>query len=457
MFFLRNAFLFLTVVFSISYGQVFVKPSEITYLEVDYNGTLVAGENQTIQFKATDAYGNPSNNTGIADKIKVVSDGLTLDKNEIYPSEIINGKFSIKINGKKAGDYTLKFFLNDKPIILKVLPTNALVASLRLKVINNKADFVIITSPDTFLPGYPYTIKISFYDKEGNPVITKYHLNQSFTIVANGTSKDVNINDFVGETYQYEITPYLTTEFNIDVIDKSINKKVASKVIQPEIQQIGKIDVEIPNDIEVGKPFKIRLKALDTKGRLIKVYDKIGKDITLKTSGTGELIPNKVPKEAFSDGVAEIDAIYTKSETITIQPVLEESLFKQMVSQEKPKAESQVKKEIEAKKEESKPKEKTLIKLKFPQEVGNIGRVVELTKTEDSFSLKAIFSKRDLDYEIKKYEKEIKLKDKVIGKLVFFEDPDHNVKIDILLDTKKYSVKYKLLPKNTLEVEIEEI
>ncbi len=137
----------------------------------------------------------------MADKIKVVSDGLILDKKEIFPSEIKNGKFNLKVNGRKSGDYTLKFFLNEKPIILKIIPTNALVASLRLKVINNKADFMVITSPDTFLPGYPYTIKISFFDKEGNPVITKYHLNQSFTIVANGTSKDININDFPGAKF----------------------------------------------------------------------------------------------------------------------------------------------------------------------------------------------------------------------------------------------------------------
>jgi hypothetical protein len=453
---LRNVLVFLILISSLSYGQVLVKPSEITYLEVKYSDTIVAGESQIIEFNATDAYGNPSNNTGLADKIKVVSDGLILDKNEIFPSEIKNGKFNLKVSGRKSGDYTLKFFLNEKPIILKIIPTNALVASLRLKVINNKADFMVITSPDTFLPGYPYTIKISFFDKEGNPVITKYHLNQSFTIVANGTSKDVNINDFPGEVYRYEIIPYITTEFSVDIIDKSNNKKVATKVVQPEIQKIEKIEIELPNDIEVGKPFKIKLKAVDTKGRIIKVYDKIGKDVLLKTSGTGELIPNKVPKEAFLDGIAEVDARYTKSESITIKPVIESS-SEELKSPDQPKPKPQTKEEKKEFKEEVKPKEKASIKLKFPLELGNIARIVELTKTENSLSLKAIFSKRDLDYEVKKYERDIKIKDEIVGKLVFFEEPDHNVKIDILLDTKKYGVKYKLLQKNTVEVEIEEM
>lgn len=314
-----------------------VKPGEITYLEVKYSDTIIAGEPQNIEFKATDAFGNPSNNLGLSDKIKVVSNGLILDKLEIYPTEIKNGVFTLKVNGRKTGDYSIQFLLNEKPIIIKVQPTNALTPTLRFKVINNKADFVIITSPDTFLPGYPYTVKVSFYDKEGNPVITKYHLNQSFVITANGNSKEVNINDFIGETYEYQIIPYLTKEFSIEVIDKSTNKKVASKVVQPEKQEIGKIDVEMPLDIEVGKPFKIKLKVSDTKGRLIKVYDKIGRDVILKTSGSGDLIPNKVPKEAFSDGVAEVDVIYTKSETISIYPEIEGS--SKPVEAEKPQKE----------------------------------------------------------------------------------------------------------------------
>ncbi|ACN98128.1 hypothetical protein SULAZ_1358 [Sulfurihydrogenibium azorense Az-Fu1] len=453
MVFLRTIFIVALFIISFSKAQVLVKPGEITYLEVKYSDTIIAGEPQNIEFKATDAFGNSSNNLGLSDKIKVVSNGLILDKLEIYPTEIKNGVFTLKVNGRKVGDYSIQFLLNEKPIIIKVQPTNALTPTLRFKVINNRADFVIITSPDTFLPGYPYTVKASFYDKEGNPIITKYHLNQSFVITANGNSKEVNINDFIGETYEYQIIPYLTKEFSIEVIDKSTNKKVASKVVQPEKQEIGKIDIEMPLDIEVGKPFKIKLKAYDTKGKLIKVYDKIGRDVILKTSGSGDLIPNKVPKEAFSDGVAEVDVIYTKSETISIYPEIEGS--SKPVEAEKPQKEIKQEKKQEVK-ETPKSKEKTSIKLKFPSEVGTIGRLVELSTTEKGVSLKVIFSKRDLDYEIKKYEKEITINNKTVGKIVFFEEPDHNVKIDVLVDTKQYNVKYQLLPKNSVEVEIEE-
>ncbi|MGC8735149.1 MAG: sugar-binding protein, partial [bacterium] len=100
--------------------------------------------------------------------------------------------------------------------------------------------------------------------------------------------------------------------------------------------------------------------------------------------------------------------------------------------------------------------EKTSIKLKFPIELGDLSRIVETTKSENSVSLKAIFSKRDLDYEVKKYEKEISINSKNIGKLVFYEEPDHNVRIVLYLDTNKYNVNYKLTGKNSVEVEVEE-
>ncbi|MGC8942325.1 MAG: sugar-binding protein, partial [Sulfurihydrogenibium sp.] len=94
---LRVFLILLIFILNFANAVVFVKPSEITYLEVNYNDMIVAGESQTIEFKATDAYGNPSNNTGLSDKIKIVSNGLMLDKNEIYPVDIKNGKFTLKV------------------------------------------------------------------------------------------------------------------------------------------------------------------------------------------------------------------------------------------------------------------------------------------------------------------------------------------------------------------------
>lgn len=441
---------FLTFIFfKFSSAEVKIKPSEISYLEINYKNTIVAGENYTLSIKATDAFGNLSNNFGLASKIKVNSNGLEIDKSEFLPTDIKNGEFKLTVKGKKVGNYYLTFYLNDKPLIIKIQPLEALYSSLPFRVINNKAENVIIESRDTFLRGHSYTIKVSFYDKECNPVLEKSHINQTFNISANGINKTIGLNDFTGNTISYDIIPYTTIKFDIVVQDSENKKILASKTVQPEIQTIGKIEIDYPNEIEAGKPFNIKLKALDTQGRLIKVFDKIGKDIKLKVNGTGKLLPDTVQKEAFADGYAEIQAIYTKSETISIEPIIFgiekiEKIVNQEIKKEK---------QIEYKHIEKKEKRQTSLKLKFPLELGTLSKVDLESKKDNTYIYTAKFSKRNLDYKVKKFEREITIDKENIGIIKFSEDERHNIKIEISLK-EGFKPNISLLNKNTIELKV---
>jgi hypothetical protein len=466
---IKALFLFILFLINFSYAQVSIKPGEISYIEVQYNNILVAGETYNITLKFTDAFGNPSNNFGLASKIKAVSNGLEISKSEIYPGDIKNGETIITVKGKKAGFYSLTFFLDEKPLILKVLPLEALTSSMNFRVINNKAETAVIESKDTYLPGYPYEIRISFFDREGNPVLEKSHINQTFLINANGSAKEVNINDFNGNVYKFDILPFVVEDFNIVVQDKSNKNILASKTIKPEIQTIGKIEVIAPSETEAGKPFSIEIKVYDTQGRLIKVYDKIGKDIKLKVNGSGRIIPDIIPKEAFVEGVAQIQAIYTKSETINIEPVILGSnssinVEKKTKKEEEKKIVEQPKKEQELQSEkkseqipEKKEKKITTVKLKFPLELGIISKVNLISSKESNYIYKIYFSKRNLEYEVRNYEKDIFIGKENIGKLNFVEDKDHNIVLNISLKDN-YSAEASLLKdsKNTVEVKVVE-
>jgi hypothetical protein len=465
---IKVLFLFILFVINFSFAQVSIKPGEISYIEVQYNNILVAGETYDIALKFTDAFGNLSNNFGFASKIKVVSNGLEVSKSEIYPGDIKNGETIITIKGKRAGFYTLTFFLDEKPLILKVLPLEALTSSMNFRVINNKAEIAVIESKDTYLPGYSYEIRISFFDREGNPVLEKSHINQTFLINTNGSIKEVNINDFNGNVYKFDILPFTVEDFNINVQDKSNKNILASKTVKPEIQTIGKIEAIVPSETEAGKPFTIEVKVYDTQGRLIKVYDKIGKDIKLKVNGSGRIIPDIVPKEAFVEGVAQIQAIYTKSETINIEPVILRSNTDTNVEKKTPKEEKKIveqpKKEeklLSAKKYEQIPERKekkiTTIKLKFPLELGIINKVNLIFSKESNYVYKIYFSKRNLEYEVRNYGKDIFIGKENIGKLNLVEDKDHNIVLNISLKDE-YAAKASLLKdsKNTIEVKVVE-
>jgi hypothetical protein len=466
---IRTFFLFILFLINFSFAQVSIKPGEISYIEVQYNNILVAGEAYNITLKFTDAFGNPSNNFGLASKIKVVSNGLEISKSEIYPGDIKNGEIVITVKGKKAGFYNLIFFLDEKPLILKVLPLEALTSLMNFRIINNKAEIAVIESKDSCLPGYPYEIRISFFDREGNPVLEKSHINQTFLINANGGTKEVNINDFNGNVYKFDILPFTVEDFNIVVQDKSNKNILASKTVKPEIQTIGKIEVSGPSETEAGKPFTLEIKVYDTQGRLIKVYDKIGKDIKLKVNGSGRIIPDIIPKEAFVEGVAQIQAIYTKSETINIEPVILGSnssinVEKKTKKKEEKKIVEQPKKEQELQSEkkseqipEKKEKKITTVKLKFPLELGTINKISLISAKGGNYTYKVYFSKRNLDYEVRNYERDILIEKENVGKLNFVEDKDHNIILNISLKDD-YTAEASLLKdsKNTIEVKVVE-
>lgn len=449
-------FLFIFVLKSISYAQVSIKPGEISYIEVKYDNLLIAGETYNISLKFTDAFGNPSNNYGLASKIKIVSNGVEVSKSKIYPADIKNGEVSITVKGKKAGFYNLAFFLDEKPLILKILPLEALTSTMSFRVINNKVETAVIESKDTYLPGYPFEVRISFFDKEGNPVIEKSHVNQTLIINANGVAKEVNLNDFNGNMYKFEISPFVVEDFNISIQDKFNKKVLASKIVKPEIQTIGKIDIVAPSETEAGKPFKLEIKVYDTQNRLIKVYDKIGKDIKLKVNGSGRIIPDIIPKEAFVEGIAQIQAIYTKSETVNIVPVilgLDSNISVEKKTQEDRKVVEQTKEEKVIK--DKVEKKTTTVKLRFPLELGKINKANLISSKENDYIYKIYFSKRNLDLEVKNFKKDIFIEKEKIGKLEISQDKDLNIILKVSLK-ENYTSEIFLLknPENTVELKV---
>lgn len=471
----------------ISFAQIKVKPGEVSVLEVEIPKVFVAGEDYSLKVKAVDRFGNPSNNFGSAAAISIKSNGLPVSTPVVSQKDIIDGVFYLKVQPSKVGEYTISASLNEKTLPFRLKPSDETVSQLRVRVVNGKVDNVAISAPDMFTPGYTYTARVFLYDKEGNPVVEKDHINQTITITAEKFSKEIRVRELEGYQYELSILPYSTANFEVNVIDNITQKKLASKVVRPDIQTVGRFEIEVPSEIEAGSPFKIRIKALDNSGRLIKVFDKIGKDIKLHTNGTGQLIPDTVPRELFKEGVAETELIYTKSElihiyaslsdgkeaiTMTVPAATRPEETKKVVKEEKPAPQlseqkrvleepktEEVKKPAETKKEQPKPQkpEKTSIKLRFPVEIGQLARITELSRDKTSLLIKGFFENRNTDYEIKKFENDISINNQKVGKISFYEDKDTNLIISVRMNEEGYQIQYNLNPKNLLEIKIERV
>lgn len=474
------------LIYGVSFAQIKVKPGEVSVLELEIPRVFVAGEEYSLKVKAVDRFGNPSNNLGSAVAISIKSSGLAISTPVVSPREIVDGVFYLRVLPSKTGEYTITATLNEKPLLFRLKPSDETVSQLRVKVINGKVENVVISSPDMFTPGYNYMARIFFYDKEGNPVIDKDHINQTITITAEKFSKEIKVRELEGYQYDLNITPYSVSNIDIIVFDNSSQKRLASKVVRPEIQTVGRFEIEVPSEIEAGSPFRVRIKALDNTGRLIKVFDKIGKDVKLHTSGTGQLIPDTIPRELFKEGIADVELIYTRSEvihiyasladgkeaiTMTVPATTRQEETKKLAKEEKPEqplAEQQkreeskpeeIKKPAETKKEQPKSQkpEKTSIKLRFPTEIGQLTRITELSRDKTSLIIKGFFENRNPDYEIKKFENDISINNQKVGKISFYEDKDTNLIISVKMNDEGYQIQYNLNPKNILEIKIERV
>jgi len=98
---IKALFLFILFVINFSFAQVSIKPGEISYIEVQYNNILVAGEAYNITLKFTDAFGNPSNNFGLASKIKQYLMALKLVNLRFIRGILKTGKPLLQLKEKR--------------------------------------------------------------------------------------------------------------------------------------------------------------------------------------------------------------------------------------------------------------------------------------------------------------------------------------------------------------------
>ncbi|MEJ5172946.1 MAG: sugar-binding protein, partial [Hydrogenothermaceae bacterium] len=278
------------------------------------------------------------------------------------------------------------------------------------------------------------------------------------------------------------IKPYTVADFSITVVDGATQRRIAVKTVKPEIQNVGRFEVELPSETQAGEPFKVKIRAVDTNGRVIKVYDKVGKDVKLTPSGTGQLIPNIVNREQFKDGIAEIDVVYTKSEVINIQvitvdnkevktvhiqtshevkqPAKEDQKPQTMEKvQEKPqvkeKLQEEPKKEVKREEISQQKSLKTTVKLRFPMEIGYLSKLIQVSKDSTSLTVKGVFENRNPDYEIKKFENDISINNQKVGKISFYEDQDKNLLIVVKMNEEDFKITPELTGKNQINIKVE--
>lgn len=308
-----------------AFGQMItVKPGPLANFTVSAPSEAISGEDFFLQVKAHDLNGNLITNYGdIGKSIKLISSGSQpLMPNSLSATSFIGGIATVKALYKKAEDIV---------ITVKDFSESSVGKSLLIKVKPNSIHHFNINVPDVAAAGSRFNVTATALDAYDNVVVDYASLGKGVNVSTSGTSK-ISPNFVTSTSFKAgkaEISFVYNKAENItinlsekDRPDISMSNRIA---VQPD--RIDRFVVTTEGVAIAGKPFTVKIKAVDSNDNVISNYDVSGKNVKLAITGSGDLSPNSVSASNFVDGLATVDVNYDKAESFSIHAFQEGETF----------------------------------------------------------------------------------------------------------------------------------
>lgn len=299
-----------------AFGQMItVKPGQLASFTVSAPSEAISGEDFFLQVKAHDQNGNLiTNYSDIGKSIKLISSGTQpLMPNSLSATSFIGGIATVKALYKKAEDIV---------ITVKDFSESYVGKSSAIKVKPNSIHHFNINVPDVATAGSGFSVTATALDAYNNVVVDYDALGKGVNVSTSGTSKispdfiaSSNFKSGVAEiNFIYNKAENITINLSEkDRPDISMSNRVT---VQPD--RIDRFVVTTEGVAIAGKPFTVKIKAVDSNDNVINNYDVTGKNVVLAITGSGELTPSNVSASNFVDGLATVDVNYDKAESFSI-------------------------------------------------------------------------------------------------------------------------------------------
>ena len=316
----RGAVLWFLFLFPFTCGNAFgqmitVKPGQLAGFTVSAPSEAISGEDFFLQVKAHDQNGNLiTNYSDIGKSIKLISSGTQpLMPNSLSATSFIGGIATVKALYKKAEDIV---------ITVKDFSESSVGKSSAIKVKPNSIHHFKLNVPDVATAGSKFSVRATALDAYGNLVVDYDALGKGVNVSTSGTSKispsfiaSSNFRSGVAEvSFVYNKAENITINLSEkDRPDISMSNRIT---VQPD--RIDRFVVTTEGVAIAGKPFTVKIKAVDSNDNVISNYDVTGKNVMLAITGSGELSPNTLSSSSFVDGLATIEVAYNKAESFSI-------------------------------------------------------------------------------------------------------------------------------------------
>lgn len=328
---LRLLFLLLLTLGTLGFAKsIDVQSGDFAYFAAAVPSANVAGEDAKITLSAFDAYGNKTNYFGEKGRTFTLrtTGSATLDKTTLTSADFVSGDVRIAVSDRIAETVRIALYEGQSLLLVKNMATGTFVPGFNLKFNHAPLGSFDIAVPEKLIAGEEFNVIVTAKDKAGNILSGYSSIAEGVVVTTEGQNGKKNLlvpahrfNDGRAEVslrHDFSGTAGITVA---DMNDQSAKGSAGPLTFVK--QSLSRMEINAPASIRAGTPFMVELKAISQFGTVMKNYSAVGEDLLLKTNGRGELIPGRVPAEAFVHGVARFETLYTVPEPIliTAEPV----------------------------------------------------------------------------------------------------------------------------------------
>lgn len=291
-----------------------VIPNKLSSLVVKGPRSVAAGERFEVKIIAKDVFGNTVPEPVFGKNLNISFAGSAEPKIETpLVTEFRNGAGTVAFIAERAGTVSIE---------IKDMATGSSGSSEKISIKNGPLHSFKILHPREVIAGEPFDFTIIPVDRFGNVLANYSSTGSGVAITSSGKQKpfpsNIPANEFAGGQVKAVLRYDGAETVKIRVTELGTNQTVESESMVFVPPTAERFEIVTPDSVIAGQKFKIKVIAYNQLSHVFKNYNLTGSDVLLSTTGTGNLMPNRVPPSEFLNGVAIVDVQYNKSESFEI-------------------------------------------------------------------------------------------------------------------------------------------
>ncbi len=291
-----------------------IVPNKLSSFVLKGPRSVLAGDVFEVRIIAKDAYGNTVIEPISGKNLNVIFKGDADPKIEMSAIPDFKGGVStIALVSQKSGATQIE---------AKDLITGSMGTSDKIDIINGPVSAFKIFAPKDVIAGEPFELAIVAVDRFNNVVANYATTGGGVTITSSGKLKPfpatIPAYEFVNGQSKVDLRYDVAEDISLTVTESGKTAKGITETIRVVSPIPERYDVTTPESVVAGQKFKLKITVYNQLGHVIKNYNLVGPDVQLSTTGTGTLVPNRIPSSEFVNGTTVVEVQYNKSEAFAI-------------------------------------------------------------------------------------------------------------------------------------------